>query len=736
MRMPHRLLFFCFLLFVAVSARTFSATLDGTGAAPDLRISYLLPANQNIVPLPDGGRLAFLATSMGSTSTASVYIENRGTGSGTVNAVNLSGNGFELVSLPPFPVTVEAGKAASFAVRFKPLAAGHYTGTLKVDLSDKSVTVALDGSTAPPDFLLSYSDPRLNNNTPLSDGSPMTFPATAVSSFNSLKILIENRGTGAGTLKAVTINGAGFELASLPLLPFTLEPGKSISFVVGFTPANRQLYTGTLQITMAERSYTLRLEGTGTGPAFTYSLVSTDATTPILPDGNIAFADTEVSQTSKVVLRVSNTGTAEGRLTTLLVTAGSFTVSDSPLPPVTIKPGESIQLTLAFTPSQTDAANGRLRVGDDTFTLSGKGIGIKLEYSFTQGQATTLLDSNGAILLGSAAVGEQSLVQFTVVNRGNKAGPIFSLILSGQAGASSSTALPFQMDGNPALPLNLASGASLTFNIRFRPDNIGTALANLIVNNVGFAIVGNGLAPQRMPKFNFNGASGTQEPLQQPAVGLTLSEPYPLALQGALTLDFVSDVFSSNPAVQFATGGRVARFTIPANGTEAIFDNGAKTVRMQTGTVAGSIVIAPAFATLAGLDVTPNNPSSYTATVNRSAPKLLDIKIVNRGLSSFVVTVTGYSTNRSLKQLVLDLAPSADAKFSTMHLTADLQSAALLWFQSVPSQAYGSLFSVSVPVTVQGNGDATEDRVAKLSSVSVTATNEVGTSNSVSIPIQ
>ena len=224
--------------------------------------------------------------------------------------------------------------------------------------------------------------------------------------------------------------------------------------------------------------------------------------------------------------------------------------------------------------------------------------------------------------------------------------------------------------------------------------------------------------------------------MQQPGIGLALSEPYPLPLQGNLTLDFVSEVFGGNPAVQFATGGRVAPFTIPANGTEAVFANGAKTVRLQTGTVAGNIVARPAFATQAGLDLTPVNPAVFTATLNRSVPKLTDAKITNRSLGGFVLSVTGYSTTRALKQMTLDLAPSAGSKLSGTQLTVDLQSAALLWFQSTASQAFGGLFTVSVPITVQGNGNGTEDRVAKLSSVSVTATNEVGTSTALTVPIQ
>ena len=88
---------------------------------------------------------------------------------------------------------------------------------------------------------------------------------------------------------------------------------------------------------------------------------------------------------------------------------------------------------------------------------------------------------------------------------------------------------------------------------------------------------------------------------------VTLEETFPVDLRGTLTLDFTSEVFSDDPAVQFATGGRFVPFRIKSGETTAEFQGGAREVPFQTGTVAGLIKLTPAFQSeIGGFDVTPD----------------------------------------------------------------------------------------------------------------------------------
>src|SRR5687767_1350829 len=118
------------------------------------------------------------------------------------------------------------------------------------------------------------------------------------------------------------------------------------------------------------------------------------------------------------------------------------------------------------------------------------------------------------------------------------------------------------------------------------------------------------------------------QPLSQPAITLTLKQPYPLPLNGTLTIGADSDAQTADPAVQFATGGRIVNFRIPANATQAIFDaSGAgQQIRMQTGTVAGVLRLTPNFVTDGGLTLTPSDPLFLRMEIPEIAPRLLSVQ--------------------------------------------------------------------------------------------------------------
>jgi len=64
----------------------------------------------------------------------------------------------------------------------------------------------------------------------------------------------------------------------------------------------------------------------------------------------------------------------------------------------------------------------------------------------------------------------------------------------------------------------------------------------------------------------------------------------------------------------------------------------------------------------------------------------------------------------------------------------DVTTAASAWFQSATSQGFGGSFLVAIPFTLQ-NGSTTTDLVHLLQSLSITATNDVGASSSISVAI-
>src|SRR5262249_46904865 len=80
------------------------------------------------------------------------------------------------------------------------------------------------------------------------------------------------------------------------------------------------------------------------------------------------------------------------------------------------------------------------------------------------------------------------------------------------------------------------------------------------------------IAPITVPSVTITGLATTPVPTQSTTVGITLSAPATIQLDGSLTLTFqpnASDVPANyrDPATQFAAGGTALNFTIPVGAT-------------------------------------------------------------------------------------------------------------------------------------------------------------------------
>jgi Putative Ig domain len=229
-----------------------------------------------------------------------------------------------------------------------------------------------------------------------------------------------------------------------------------------------------------------------------------------------------------------------------------------------------------------------------------------------------------------------------------------------------------------------------------------------------------------LPAISIAGPADPLAPAQQPTLEISLAETYPSLLSGQMTLTFTpdADVPSDDPAIQFSTGGRAVDFTIPANSAKAVFPNSATSVAFQSGTVAGTIKMSIAMQN-EGKDVTPSPVPTRTFTVNRSAPILSRLSIASRTTSGFDVELVGFSTPRSLTQVVFRFTPRAGSNLGTSTSTVPLGSSSATWFQSDTSKQFGSLFRLVIPFAVQGDVNA-------IQSVSATLANAEGTSDALS----
>jgi hypothetical protein len=252
---------------------------------------------------------------------------------------------------------------------------------------------------------------------------------------------------------------------------------------------------------------------------------------------------------------------------------------------------------------------------------------------------------------------------------------------------------------------------------------------------MAFNLIGSGTAPPPLSNVSFSGASGTAQPLAQPTVGLALETPYPLDLNGTLTLAFNSAVFSDDPTIQFSNGTRTVAFTIPANTTTAVFPNNAQQVQLQTGSVAGTISLTASFATSSGLAVEPASTPSMTLTVPQLAPQIVGLEVSGSSSTGFNLAITGLATSRQVSQIAVQFTPVSGVNLSIPTDNLNVSGTFATWYLSTSSQAYGSLFTATVPFTLQGQVSGHANLIDALQSVTVTVSNTQGASSAQTVSL-
>jgi hypothetical protein len=294
--------------------------------------------------------------------------------------------------------------------------------------------------------------------------------------------------------------------------------------------------------------------------------------------------------------------------------------------------------------------------------------------------------------------------------------------------------------------VTLAPNADFQIAIQFTPVALGFTNGTLTIDTTSVTLVGSGTQPPPLPAYTIAGPSGMVAALTQPSIGLKLASAYPVAISGTLTIG-VTASFPADPAVQFASGGRTVSFVIPANQTSAVFGSQGTQVGMQTGTVASDIRVTPQYATqIGGVDLTPASPPSLQFSVAQAPPALIAVRVTGQTAvtqsvtgdaeSSFTVQVVGFATTRALTSVAVKFTTVPGFSMPTSQFTIDLKQVSTLWFQGAASQAFGGQFTVSIPFTFSASLPAGRSVLSALASVSATATNDLGASNTIQTALQ
>ena len=393
-----------------------------------------------------------------------VTLTNNGNDPITITDFVFTGTLSEDVSVDVVPnVVVPPAGSTDINLTFAPQTAGTLIGLLEIVSDDPggSSFVSLDGQ----------SNPAGPENLAVNPAS-IDFVETALGqSSTAVLVMLTNNDSTSHTFEAASMQGgsaAHFALGDLPVFPLTLAPAEATMFNVSFVPLIVGAHSAQVQLDFDGLTYQILIPLTGTAMASPLPILQVNPK-------EVPFADVSVGQSSgDVSLTLVNNDTVshEFFMTEMLgIDPNDFAAVNLPPLPITLQPQETLTFDVNFTPQVTGPRSGNLKLHFDNHSehvhiaLSGNGVDT----------APTSVQANPtAIHFKDTLVGEMTTeVVVTVTNHDSVSHQIFMWEMLG------SDPNDFTVTQSPAVPLNLNSGGSTQFVVRFNPTNVGVRQGDL-----------------------------------------------------------------------------------------------------------------------------------------------------------------------------------------------------------------------------------------------------------------
>jgi hypothetical protein len=306
--------------------------------ATNANLSITLSANAVMAGTLAAGSptLSFGSVPVGTSQTQPETLTNSGGSAVTVSQASVSGAGFSVSGLT-LPLSLAPGQSTNFSVVFAPTSGGSKTGTVNIgsDASNASLAIALSGSGQTPGMLGASS-------------STINFGGIQVGNSSTQQETLTNSGGTDVHISAASVTGSDFNITGLTL-PMTLVPGQSFTFGVSYAPASGGTDSGGITITSdaANSTLTIVLSGSGTVPG----------QLGISP-ASLDFGTVIVGQNKSMSASLSASGS------NVSVSSASMTTSEFKLSgvtfPFTVNAGQSIPVTIVFTPQASGTASATL----------------------------------------------------------------------------------------------------------------------------------------------------------------------------------------------------------------------------------------------------------------------------------------------------------------------------------------------------------------------------------------
>ena len=441
---------------------TTTVTLAGTGSttAPGQ-----LQANPTSV--------SFGNVSTGGSSTKAIILSNTGSTSVPISVIAVTGTGFSVNGITT-PFTLNAAATVTLNAVFAPTAAGNATGsvTITTDALHSPLTISMTGTGAQPGLSISPTS--------------FAFGSVVDGQTKSQTFTLKNTGGTSLTISQLSVSGAGYSLNGLTM-PSTVAAGASVTFNALFAPTTAGSLPGTITITSNAPNSPSTIALSGTGTAGTVILTANPT--------SLAFGNVNAGTTSSKSVTLTNSGTGNVTISQVAVSAKDVTTSGVTTP-VTLTPGQSQTLNVAFKPTAAETVSGNITVTNSlgtTTVISVSGTGLQAAISLTPSSAN----------FGSVTVGATNSQTIKIGNTGT------AVLTITQATAAGSG---FSVTGL-TLPLSINPGATSNFNAQYQPSVPGAASGSItIVSNAAtspstVSLTGTGVAATQLLSLSTNSLS-------------------------------------------------------------------------------------------------------------------------------------------------------------------------------------------------------------------------------------
>jgi hypothetical protein len=203
------------------------------------------------------------------------------------------------------------------------------------------------------------------NETPI--GASLDLGQVAIGDSLQSRFRVRNEGSAAVTIQNISLAGTGFQLSSVPSLPYILAPGAPVDLKTQFTPTIVGSYSAALGV----NSVSVLLRATSVISA---SLYLENSTTPLVSGATIDFGSQVRGTSTLHNLRLSNPGSASMTVNTVSVTGTGFRGPIGITAPVQLPAGQSVTFQVAFEPQSGQSSQGTLTLDQRSFVLTGQGL--------------------------------------------------------------------------------------------------------------------------------------------------------------------------------------------------------------------------------------------------------------------------------------------------------------------------------------------------------------------------